>query len=106
MAVEVLRWVAVLGLTCSILSGCAKGDSQARAPATGLARAQALIDAGNEAYRVGDYRLAARRYAAAAVIKKDDPAAYFGMGMALSKLGRDEEARVAYARARQLSQKH
>ncbi len=62
-----------------------------------------MIDAGNEAYRTGDYRLAARRYAAAAVVKKDDPAAYFGMGMALSKLGRDEEARTAYQRSRELA---
>ena len=49
--------------------------------------------------------MAARRYAAAAVVRKDDPAAYFGMGMALSKLGRDEEARTAYARARELALK-
>ena len=66
-------------------------------------RAQKLIEAGNEAYRSGDYHLAARRYAAAAVVHKDDPAAYFGMGMALTKLGRDEEARVAYKHARELS---
>jgi Flp pilus assembly protein TadD len=67
-------------------------------------RAQALIEAGNQAYTSGDYGLAARRYAAAAVVKDDDPAAYYGMGMALSKLGRDDDARVAYARARALSQ--
>jgi Flp pilus assembly protein TadD len=66
-------------------------------------RAQALITSGNEAYRQGDYRLAVRRYAAAAVARKDDPAAYYGMGMALAKLGRDEEARSAYARARELA---
>jgi len=68
------------------------------------ARAQQLIDAGNDAYHQGDYRLAVRRYAAAAVVRKDDPAAYYGMGMALSKLGRDEEARAAYQRARDLTQ--
>jgi Flp pilus assembly protein TadD len=38
------------------------------------------------------------------VVKPDDPAAYYGMGMALSKLGRDEEARKAYAKARDLAQ--
>ena len=37
------------------------------------------------------------------MIKKDDPAAYYGLGMALSKLGRDEDARAAYARARGLA---
>ena len=72
-----------------------RGADRAR-PRQRAARAQALIEAGNQAYRTGDYRLAARRYAAAAVLDKDDPAAYFGMGMALQKLGRDEEARAAY----------
>jgi Flp pilus assembly protein TadD len=67
-------------------------------------RAQELIDSGNQAFRAGNYGLAARRYAAAAVERKDDPAAYYGMGMALSKLGRDEEARKAYAKARELAQ--
>ena len=45
----------------------------------------------------------AKRYASAAVVSPDDPAAYYGLGMALAKLGRDDEARVAYARARELS---
>ena len=74
-------------------------------PEARAARSQALIESGNHAYSSGDYRLAVRRYAAAAVEKKDDPAAYFGMGMALSKLGRDEEARASYARARELAQR-
>jgi len=59
--------------------------------------------AGNQAYRSGKYQLAAKRYAAAAVAKKDDPAAYFGMGMALARLGRIEEARAAYTRSRELA---
>ena len=84
------------------------GCGREREPGAGLAdpqaRAQALIESGNQAFRAGNYGLSARRYAAAAVIKKDDPAAYYGMGMALSKLGRDEEARKAYARARELAQ--
>jgi Flp pilus assembly protein TadD len=65
-------------------------------------RAQALIDSGNEAFRKKDYKLAAQRYGAAAVVKKDDPAAYYGLGMALKELGRDEDARAAYAHARAL----
>jgi Flp pilus assembly protein TadD len=39
------------------------------------------------------------------VVKPDDPAAYYGMGMALTKLGKDEEARRAYAKARELAQR-
>ena len=82
--------------------GCSKPAPKTEADRA--ARAQQLIDAGNDAYHQGDYRLAVRRYAAAAVVRKDDPAAYYGMGMALSKLGRDEEARAAYQRARDLTQ--
>jgi Flp pilus assembly protein TadD len=80
---------------CGRAPGLVKND-----PAT---RAQALIDSGNEAFRSGDYRLAAQRYAAAASVRKDDPAAYFGLGMALTRLGRDEDARAAYAHARALA---
>ena len=84
-----------------LLSGCAP---QARdTEAARAARSQALIESGNAAYAQGDYRLAVRRYAAATAVRKDDPAAYYGMGMALAKLGRDEEARAAYARARTLA---
>ena len=92
--------LAILGLA---LAGCGQKQNTASAkdPA---ARAQALIESGNQAFRAGNYGLAARRYAAAAVERKDDPAAYYGMGMALSKLGRDEEARKAYAKARELAQ--
>jgi Flp pilus assembly protein TadD len=85
-------------------SGCgAKSGpvAEEEAPAT---RAQALIEAGNLAYRAGDYELAARRFGAAAVIKTDDAAACYGLGMALTRLGRDEDARVAYGRSRRLMQ--
>jgi len=97
--------MVLVALTLAPLWACARTEPAPRTAEDQAARAQALIEAGNEAYRVGDYRMAARRYAAAAVVRKDDPAAYFGMGMALSKLGRDEEARTAYARARELAQK-
>lgn len=85
------------------LAACSakESPSTAKNPAQ---RAQELIDSGNQAFRAGNYGLAARRYAAAAIERKDDPAAYYGMGMALSKLGRDEEARKAYAKARELAQ--
>ena len=89
-------------LVSVVAPGCASRTPQTAADRE--ARAQQLIDSGNAAYRQGDYRLAVRRYAAAAVERKDDPAAYYGMGMALGKLGRDEEARAAYQRARDLTQ--
>jgi Flp pilus assembly protein TadD len=96
------RWLAILVLGF-VLSGCGGNPEQDGAADT-AARSQALIEAGNVAYRAGDYQLAARRFGAAAVEKKDDPAAYYGLGMALTRLGRDEEARVAYGRARRLMQ--
>jgi len=66
-------------------------------------RSQAFIEAGNQAYQAGDYELALKRYAAAAVADPHDPAAYFGMGMTFSRLKREDEARAAYARARRLA---
>jgi Flp pilus assembly protein TadD len=93
-------------LAASLLAGCSGDGSGDAATATDPAtRAQMLVNAGNQAYHAGDFNLAARRYAAAAVVRKDDPVAYFGLGMALTKLGRDEDARAAYQRARELTQK-
>ena len=85
-------------------AACGRG-ADAPAPRDIAGRAQLLIESGNQAFTAGNFALAARRYAAAAVIRKDDPAAYYGLGMALSKLGRDEEARAAYARARELARR-
>lgn len=103
-----LLWVVVVALG---LAGCAKSDRAASAtppaatpaPTEGRARSQAFIDAGNEAYRSGDFELALKRYAAAAVADPRDPAAYFGMGMTFTRLKREDEARAAFARAQQLS---
>ena len=96
--------VALVGLvTFASVAGAAAARSHT-VPATPAERAQALIEAGNQAFSAGNYGLAARRYASAAVVKNDDPAAYYGLGMALSRLGRDEDARAAYARARALAQ--
>ena len=93
-------------LAASLLAGCSGDGSGDAATATDPAtRAQMLVNAGNQAYHAGDFNLAARRYAAAAVVRKDDPVAYFGLGMALTKLGRDEVARAAYQRARELTLK-
>jgi Flp pilus assembly protein TadD len=88
----------------ALVVGCGAREPAVPATQDPQARSQLLIEAGNLAYRAGNFGLAARRYAAAAVIKKDDPAAYYGLGMALSKLGRDEDARAAYAKARELNQ--
>ena len=86
-------------------SACGRNTprAQAPAPAHDFTRSQALIDSGNVAFKAGDFENAARRYASAAVARPDDPAAYFGLGMALAKLGRDDDARIAYAKARALS---
>jgi Flp pilus assembly protein TadD len=98
---------AVIALVMALalgLSGCGH-EAAEPAPSDIAGRAQLLIESGNQAFTAGNFALAARRYAAAAVIRKDDPAAYYGLGMALSKLGRDEEARAAYARARELARR-
>ena len=101
------RLLAGLLLALALGAGAAGCTSKAESvtPTDREGRAQLLIESGNRAYSNGNYGLAARRYAAAAVIRDDDPAAYYGLGMALSKLGRDEEARSAYARARELSRR-
>ncbi len=95
-------------LALALLTDCSRGAASRVAtdvaPADAAARAQMLLNAGNQAYHAGDYSLAARRYAAAAVVRKDDPVAYFGLGMALKRLGRDEDARAAYAKSRELTQ--
>ncbi len=95
-----LAAVLVLALAAA---GCAKGGAQttASAPDPQL-RSQALIDSGNSAFKNKDYEAAAKRYASAVEVNSDDPAAYYGLGMALARLGRDDEAREAYAKARTL----
>jgi Tfp pilus assembly protein PilF len=94
-------WLLVLAVL--LAAGCARREPGPDAAAR-QTRSQTLIDAGNALYRARDYVNAAKRYGAAVVVKPDDPAAHFGLGMALAKLGRDEEARQAYARARALAQ--
>src|SRR5262249_35686339 len=95
---------ALLAAACwSAGCGESRPTTQVAAAEGAKLRAQALIDSGNAAYRGGDFAVAAKRYAAAAVVSPDDPAAFYGLGMALSRLGRDDEARVAYARSRELT---
>jgi Flp pilus assembly protein TadD len=91
-------------LAVLLVAGCARRPD-GRAAAAPQARSQTLIEAGNVLYRAHDYVNAAKRYGAAAAVKPDDPAAQFGLGMALARLGRDDEAREAYARARELAQR-
>ncbi len=95
--------LVLAALVLALNAGCGVHRAGPAPVETPAARAQALVEAGNRAYRAGDYRLAARRYGAAAVVKDDEAAAFYGLGMALVKLGRDEDARVAYARARALA---
>jgi Flp pilus assembly protein TadD len=99
-----IPWPALLALLAlASACGCSKSTPAPHAAAGGTLRSQALIDSGNAAFRAKAYDDAARRYASAAAIQPDDPAAYYGLGMALSRLGRDDEARVAYAKARDLA---
>jgi Flp pilus assembly protein TadD len=86
-----------LGLAVASLAGCAR-----TVPPPAVSRAQSLIEVGNERFRDGDYAGAAKRYGAAVAAAPGDPAAHYGLGMALAKLGRDEDARAEYARARDL----
>jgi Flp pilus assembly protein TadD len=96
--------VLLISLGFMALAGCGGSSTPAPPPADATKlRAEALVDSGNSAFRVGDFTTAAKRYAAAAVVNPEDPAAFYGLGMALAKLGRDDEARVAYARSRELS---
>ncbi len=93
---------AIAALHALALSCAPKSDM----PPTHLdpqARSQALIDSGNASFKRADFETAAKRYASATLVKPDDPAAFYGLGMALAKLGRDEEARVAYGKARALA---
>jgi len=100
------RFTAALLLATMVVAlGCGSKGPEGNSGQPPQQRAQELIDSGNQAFRSGNFGLAARRYAAAAVVKPDDPAAYYGMGMALTKLGKDEEARRAYAKARELAQR-
>src|ERR1041385_7213658 len=88
-------------LLLALGAACARQKApEPTATASVKLRAQALIDSGSAAFRTGDFAMAAKRYASAAVVSPEDPAAYYGLGMALARLGRDDEARVAYARAK------
>ena len=77
-----------------------EGDAHAVDPQV---RSQALIDSGNAAFRAKDWTAAAKRYASAVSAAPEDPAAHYGLGMALAKLGREDDARREYAKARELA---
>jgi Flp pilus assembly protein TadD len=94
----------VLLLAALVPAGCSRSAPPKPSAAThDSLRAQALIDSGNAAFRAKDFDAAARRYASAAAVHPDDPAAYYGLGMALSRLGRGDEAREAYTKSRELA---
>jgi Flp pilus assembly protein TadD len=98
------RFALLFVLSLLPAAGCSAPKPPAPEPAAAAkARAQALIESGSAAFRAGDFSAAAKRYASAVVVSPEDPAAFYGLGMALAKLGRDDEARVAYAKARELS---
>jgi Flp pilus assembly protein TadD len=94
--------LVLLALLVAGLAACSPRGRATSVAADPGVRSQALIDSGNVAFRAKDFEGAAKRYASAVAIQPDDPAAYYGLGMALSRLGRDDEAREAYAKARAL----
>jgi Tfp pilus assembly protein PilF len=97
-------WLAAV-LLLAVAASCTRrpAGGQAGVGSPGRSRSEAFIDAGNESYRSGNFELALKRYAAAAVADPRDPAAYFGMGMTFTRLKREDEARAAFARARFLA---
>ncbi|MEY4374143.1 MAG: Tetratricopeptide repeat [Candidatus Eisenbacteria bacterium] len=107
MSVRRPAWGVGVALGLVLAAACAPRTSPERVAAERAVRdslrAQALIDSGNVAFAREDWAEAARRYSSAVVTRPDDPAAYYGLGMALQRLGRDEEARVAFAKSRELS---
>ena len=97
-------WLGLCFITLTLaLAACSQAPVREPVAESPGLRAQALIDSGNAAFRAGDYTAAAKRFASAVVVSPEDPAAFYGLGMALAKLGRDDEARAAYARSRELS---
>lgn len=98
-----LLLVALVALHAAALSCSPKSERLPGANLDPAARSQALIDSGNASYKRADFENAAKRYASATLVKPDDPAAFYGLGMALAKLGRDDDARAAYAKARALA---
>lgn len=95
VAVALIAWIAL---------GLAACGRNARTPQPSDAeRARTFLEAGNRAFRAGDFGLAARRYAAASALDPEEPACYVGLGMALGRLHRSEEARAAFAHARVLA---
>ena len=95
------RLPAVL-LLAALAAGCAPARPAPDAAEAAAARFRTLIEEGDRLYLEGDFRMAARRYAAASAIAPDEPAVHQGLGAALARLGRDEEARAAFARAKEL----
>jgi Flp pilus assembly protein TadD len=91
-----------LSFACA-LGGCSHPAGDAAGTGGARLRSQALIDSGNASFRRGDYAEAAKRYSSASTVDSTDPAAFYGLGMALAKLGRDDDMRAAYSRARILA---
>jgi Flp pilus assembly protein TadD len=89
-------------LLAALAAGCTPARPAADPAEAAAERFRTLIEEGDRLYLEGDFRMAARRYAAASAIAPDEPVVHQGLGAALARLGRDEEARAAFARAREL----
>jgi len=103
-ALRTARLLPALALAAACaLGGCSHSPGGASGAGGDRVRSQALIDSGNASFRRGDYAEAAKRYSSASSVDSTDPAAFYGLGMALAKLGRDDDMRAAYSRARMLA---
>lgn len=95
--------LALVALHAAVLSCSPKKTDMPPATLAPVGRSQVLIDSGNASFRRAEFENAAKRYASATLVNPNDPAAYYGLGMALAKLGRDADARTAYAKSRALA---
>jgi tetratricopeptide (TPR) repeat protein len=106
--------VVVVMATVAGLGACDRGDDQDRIPldaGNGMAEARAgwsaefgaAIDSGNAAYREGRWDDAADHFRQATELEPQVAAAWFGLHMAESARGNDDEAFEALQRAEALT---
>jgi tetratricopeptide (TPR) repeat protein len=109
------NWMAVAALAGAVaLTACNRDDDQDRIrldAGDGMAEAragwapefEAAVDSGNAAYRAGRWQEAADHFRRGTELEPQVAAAWFGLHMAESALGNDEEAFEALQRAEALT---
>lgn len=110
---SVMRWSAVVMVGVVALAACNDRGEDAQTQLDNDAMAEArtgwtpefgeLVDEGNAAYREGRYDDAAEAYHGATEMNPDVAAAWFGLHMAESARGNQEEADEALMRAEALT---